>query len=146
VDHGRHPPGFLASSGAALLGLVGGGLLTAVLAWPFALASWTALAVGSGRPAGAIGGIFLAAVVLVVFQVLLSAWITQQAASLVGDASVRFRRALAGVFLGLLVNLMSAAALPAGASLPLVGRAWIGILVVAFVLSSAPPIAAASRA
>jgi hypothetical protein len=131
---------------AAFLGLVAGGLLAAVVVWPFALASWTALAVGSGGAAEAVGGILLAVVLLFVFQVLLTAWITQQAASLIGDASVRFRRALASVFLGLLVNLMTAAALPAGAGLPLVGRAWVGLLVVAFVLSSGPPAAAASRA
>jgi hypothetical protein len=146
VDQGPYAPSFLASVGAALLGLLGGGLLTAIVAWPFALASWTALAVGSAGPAEAIGGILLAAVLIFVFQVLVTAWITQHAVSFIGDASVRFRRALGGVFLGLLANVMTAAAFPEGASLPLVGRAWIGIIVIGFVLASAPPVGATSSA
>jgi hypothetical protein len=87
----RSAPGFLASLGGALAGYFAGAVL-ALLLWPFALASSTALAVGSVDGYRGLGGLVLAALVLAAAQVAITAWITQQAASLLGDAPVRFGR------------------------------------------------------
>jgi hypothetical protein len=62
--------------------------------------------------------------------------VTQQAASVLGGARVRFRRALAAVVLGYLANLFLGSAVVDVAALPVVGGAWVGLLVVALVVAS----------
>jgi hypothetical protein len=121
-------------------------VLALLLLWPFALASSTALAVGSVDGYRGLGGLVLAALVLAAAQVAITAWITQQAASLLGDAPVRFGRALGAVFLGYLANVFVGSAIADVAELPVVGGAWIGLVVVALVISSAPRRSAAPAA
>ncbi|HEX5469749.1 MAG TPA: hypothetical protein VFW80_11950 [Gaiellaceae bacterium] len=135
----RHGPGFAASLAGAVAGFLAGGILFAILAWPFALASWAALAVGTANTAERGGQIVLAALVLLLVQVLVTAWITQQVAGLAGDAWVPYGRSLGAVVLGAVATVVTAPALPADAALPLVGRSWSGLLVAAFVLSSGRP-------
>jgi hypothetical protein len=142
----RSAPGFLASLGGALAGYVAGALLALLFLWPFAIASSTALAVGSADGYRGLGGLVLAAIVLAAAQVAITAWITQQAASLLGDAPVRFGRALGAVFFGCLANVFVGSAIRDVAELPVVGGAWIGLVLVALVISSAPPRSAAPAA
>jgi len=142
----RPAPGFLASLGGALAGFLAGGIVAVLVLWPFAIASSTALAVGTADGYRGLGRIVLAASILAVVQLLLTALVTQHAASLLGDAPVRFRRALGGVFLGYLTNLFVGSALSAVAALPLVGGAWVGLVVVALVISSGRAASVASAA
>ena len=114
----RSAPGFLASLGGALTGYFAGAVLALLLLWPFALASSTALAVGSVDGYRGLGGLVLAALVLAAAQVAITAWITQHAASLLGDAPVRFGRALGAVFLGYLANVFVGSAIADVAELP----------------------------
>ena len=80
----------------------------------------------------------VAALLLAFVQLMVTAWITQHAASVLGDAPVRFRRALGAVFLGHLTTLFIGSA-ASGLALPIVGGAWTGLVVVALVMSSARP-------
>ncbi len=137
-------PGFFAALGGAFAGYLAGAVLALVVLWPFALASATALAIGSADGYRGLGGLVLAALVLAAAQVAITAWITQRAASLLGDAHVRFPRALGAVFLGYLTNVFVGSAVADQAGLPILGGAWIGLVVVAFVLCSAPPESVAS--
>jgi hypothetical protein len=132
----RSGPGFFAALGGALAGYVAGAVLALVFLWPLALASSTALALGSAEGYRGLGALFLAALVLAVAQVAITAWVTQHASSILGDAPVRFRRALGAVFLGYLTNLFVGSAAADVAALPVLGGAWVGLVVVALVVSS----------
>ena len=140
----RSAPGFFAALGGALCGYIAGVFIAFLFLLPFALASSTALAVGSADGYRGLGGLILAAFLLVLAQMAITAWVTQQAASLFGDAPVRFRRALGAVFLGYLTNLFVGAAVSDVAALPVVGGAWVGLVVVAFVVSSGRAVPATS--
>ena len=138
MDEARFPPGFAASLVGAVAGLVGGAVLTAVVAWPLALVSWTAVAVGPAPDGGSARRLLVAFVLLLALQLMASAWIAQQAASLVSDGRVLYRRAFAAVGLGALATLGAAAILPDDAGLPVLGYSWVGNLATAWVLSSGP--------
>ena len=140
----RSAPGFLAALGGAVCGYIAGVFIAFLFLWPFAIASSTALAVGSADGYRGLGGLVLAALLLALAQIAVTAWVTQQAASLLGDAPVRFRRALGAVFLGYLTNLCLGSAVGDVASLPIVGGAWVGLAVVAFVVSSGRAVPATS--
>jgi hypothetical protein len=140
----RSAPGFLAALGGAVCGYVAGVFFAFLFLWPFAIASSTALVVGSADGYRNLGGLILAAFLLALAQVAITAWVTQQAASLLGEVPVRFRRALGAVFLGYLTNLFLGAAVADAAALPLVGGAWFGPVVVAFVVSSGRAVPATS--
>jgi hypothetical protein len=140
----RSAPSFLASLGGALVGYVAGVVLAVLTLWPFALASSSALAVGSADGYQGLGRLVLAALVLVAVQVAITAWVTQQAASVLGDAHVGFGRALGAVVLGYVANILLGSAIADVAALPVVGGAWVGLAVVAFVISSARAPSAAS--
>ena len=140
----RSAPGFLAALGGAVCGYIAGVFIAFLFLWPFAIASSTALAVGSADGYRGLGGLVLAALLLALAQIAVTAWVTQQAASLLGDAPVRFRRALGAVFLGYLTNLFLGSAVGDVASLPIVGGAWVGLAVVAFVVSSGRAVPATS--
>jgi hypothetical protein len=133
----RSAPGFFAALGGALAGFIAGGVLAVLFLLPFALASSTAFAVGTADGYRGLERFILATFILALVQLFVTAWVTQHAASLLGDAPVRFRRALAGVFLGYLTNLLLGSAVAGVASLPIVGGAWIGLVAVALVISSA---------
>jgi hypothetical protein len=134
----RFPPGFTASLVGAAVGFLGGALLTGILAWPFALASWSTLAVGGGSEEEFALRLLVVVFLLLGLQLLVSAWIAQQAASLLGDGSVAYRRAFGALVLGAVATLVAAGALPAGAAVPVFGHSWIGILLAAWVISSGP--------
>jgi hypothetical protein len=137
VGSGRFPPGFLASLFGATAGVLGGAFFAAVLAWPFALASWSTLAIG-GPDADGAQRFLIAVVLLLVLQLLVSAWIAQQAASLMGDGVVGYGRALAALALGTVGTILAAGTFPDGASLPVLGHSWVGLLLAAWVISSGP--------
>jgi hypothetical protein len=139
----RFPPGFTASLVGAGAGFLGGALLTGILAWPFALASWSTLAVGGASDDDFALRILVLVLLFVALQLLVSAWIAQQAASLLGDGVVPYRRALGAFVLGSVATLVTAGALPDGAALPVVGHAWVGILLAAWVISSGPRVSEA---
>jgi hypothetical protein len=134
----RFPPGFTASLVGAAAGFLGGALLTGILAWPFALASWSTLAVGGGSEEEFAVRLLVVVFLLLGLQLLVSAWIAQQAASLLGDGAVRYRRALGALALGAVATLLAAGTLPAGAALPVLGYSWAGIVLAAWVISSGP--------
>jgi hypothetical protein len=138
MDGARFPPGFGASLFGAMAGFLGGGFVAALVAWPFALVSWTALALGS-PPDDAARRLVLVVLLLVALQLLVSAWIAQQAALIVGGGRLRYRRAFAALALGSLATLTAAVTLPEGAELPLLGYSWLGIVLAAWILSSGPP-------
>jgi hypothetical protein len=138
VRDARFPPGFVASVVGVAVGVLGGTFLTAILAWPFALASWSTLAIGGATDDDFALRVVVGVVVLVALQLLVSAWIAQQAASLVGDGVVRYRRAVGALVLGAVATLVAAGTLPAEAALPVFGHSWIGILLAAWVISSGP--------
>jgi hypothetical protein len=128
----------MASLVGAGAGFLGGAVLTAILAWPFALASWSTLAVGGGSDEDFALRLLVVFLLLVALQLLVSAWIAQQAASLLGDGVVRYRRALGALVLGAVATIVAAGTLPAGAALPVLGHSWVGILLAAWVISSGP--------
>jgi hypothetical protein len=142
----RSGPGFFAALGGAVAGYLAGAVLALVFLWPSALASSTTLALGTVERYRGLGALILAALVLAVAQVAITAWVTQHASSILGDAPVRFRRALGAVFLGYLTNLFLGSAVADVAALPVLGGAWVGLVVVAFVVSSgrATPLASAA--
>jgi hypothetical protein len=140
----RFPPGFTASLISAAAGFLGGALLTGILAWPFALASWSTLAVGGASEEEFALRLLVVVFLLLGLQLLVSAWIAQQAASLLGDGVVPYRRALGALVVGAVATLVAAGTLPAGAALPVFGHSWIGILLAAWVISSGPRVSAAS--
>jgi hypothetical protein len=141
----RSSPGFVAALGGALVGYVAGACLALLFLWPFALASSTALALGTGDWYQGLGRLALAGLILVGTQVAATAWVTQHVSALLGDAPVRFRRALGAVLLGHVVNVLIGSA-AADAALPVVGGAWGGLVVVALVVSSgrSDPLASAA--
>jgi hypothetical protein len=118
------------------VGYVAGAILALFFLWPFALASSTALALGTADGYRGLGTRILAALVLAAAQVTLTAWVTQLASSILGDAPVRFRRALGAVVLGYVANLVAGSAVAELAALPVLGGAWIGLVVVALIISS----------
>jgi hypothetical protein len=132
----RSAPAFFAALGGALVGYVAGAILALFFLWPFALASSTALALGTADGYRGLGTLILAALVLAAAQVTLTAWVTQLASSILGDAPVRFRRALGAVVLGYVANLVAGSAVAELAALPVLGGAWIGLVVVALIISS----------
>jgi hypothetical protein len=69
----RSAPGFLASLGGAAAGYVAAGVLALLFLWPFAVASSTALALGSASGYSGLGGLVLAAVLLVLVQLAIAA-------------------------------------------------------------------------
>jgi hypothetical protein len=132
----RPAPGFFAALGGAFCGYIAGIFIAFLVLWPFAIASSTALAVGSADGYRGLGGLVPAALLIALAQIAITAWVTQEAASVLGDARVRFRRALAAVVLGYLANLFLGSAVVDVAALPVVGGAWVGPLVVALVVAS----------
>jgi hypothetical protein len=140
----RPAPGFFAALGGALVGFIAGGIFLAIFLWPFALASSTALVVGSGDGFRGLGGLLAAALLLVAAQIVVTAWVTQYASSFFGDAPVRFGRALGGIVLGYATNLVVGPAIGAAVGLPILGGHWIGLVVVALFVSSARPAPVAS--
>jgi hypothetical protein len=137
VDRNRFPPGFLASLVGATAGLLGGAFLVGILAWPFALASWSTFAVGGGD-VDAAQRLLIVVVLLLVVQLLVSAWIAQHAAALVGDGVVGYGRALGALALGGVGTIVAAGTFPDGAALPVLGHSWVGLLLAAWVISSGP--------
>jgi hypothetical protein len=138
VDSARFPPGFLASLLGATAGVLGGAFLAAILAWPFALASWSTFAIGGGQGTDGATRLLIVVVFLLVLQLLVSAWIAQHAAALMGDGVVGYGRALAALAFGAVGTIVAAGALPDSASLPLLGHSWVGLLLAAWVISSGP--------
>jgi hypothetical protein len=138
VDRDRFPPGFLASLVGATAGLLGGAFLAGILAWPFALASWSTFALGGGEGIDAAQRFVIVVVILLVVQLLVSAWIAQHAAALVGDGVVGYGRALGALALGAVGTIVAAGTFPDSASLPLLGHSWVGLLLAAWVISSGP--------
>jgi hypothetical protein len=134
MDRTRLSPGFGASLLGVFAGFLGGGFLVAAVAWPFALISSTALTIGPRENFAE--GLILAFVLLLAFQLLVSAWIAQQATSIIGDGAVPYGRTFAAVGLGTLATLVAAALLPDSARFPLLGYAWVGVLLAAWFLSS----------
>jgi hypothetical protein len=143
VESRRFPPGFLASLAGATAGVLGGALLAGILAWPFALASWSTVALGGSQDRNGAERLLLVAVLLLLFQLLVSAWIAQHAASLLGDGVVGYGRAVAALALGAVGTILAAVAFPDGAALPLLGHSWVGLLLAAWVISSGPRVAEA---
>jgi uncharacterized membrane protein len=136
VDRARFSPGFGASLVGILAGFVGGGFLVAVVAWPFALVSATALATGVGSGEDFAKRLILVFVLLFAFQLLVSAWIAQQATSIIGDGAVPFGRTFAAVGLGTIATFAAAALLPDSARFPVLGYSWVGVFLAAWFLSS----------
>ena len=142
----RAAPGFFAALGGAVAGYVAGIVLAFAFLWPFALVSFTALALGTPDAYRGLGALLLAALTTAVVQMASTAWVTQHASAILGNAPVRFRRALGAVFLGYVTNLLVGPAAAGVVALPILGGAWVGLLVVALVVSSgrAAPLASAA--
>jgi len=129
-------PGFFAALGGAFAGYVTGAVLVLLFLFPFALASSSALALGRADAYRGLGTVVLAALILAVAQLVIAAWVTQHVSAILGDGRVRFRRALGAIVLGYLTNLFVGSEVRDVAAVPVVGGAWVGLLIVALVVSS----------
>ena len=89
----------------------------------------------SGDPSGATLRLLLPWLLLLAAQPFLAAWIVRQSLQLFDAGDVTYARACAAMVVGLVVTVLAAAALPAGAAVPVLGYAWAGALAAAALLA-----------
>lgn len=133
----ERPPSFLAACVAASGGHVLASFLVGLVLVPFALVTWTGLALSGDSPAASFR-ILLPSLLLLAAQPFIAAWIAQQGLSLFGAGNVTYPRACGAMALGLVVTILSAFVLPADAALPVLGYAWTGAAAAAVILAAQP--------
>lgn len=129
----QRPPGFLVACLAAAGAHVLASLLVGLAMVPLSIVTWTGL-VFSGDPSGATLRLLLPWLLLLATQPFLAAWIVQRSLELFDAGGVTYARSCAAMVLGLVVTVLAAPALPAGATVPVLGHAWAGALAAAVVL------------
>ena len=133
----ERPPSFLAACLAASGGHVLASLLVGVVLVPFALVTWSGLAL-SGDPSTIGFRILLPSLLVLAAQPFVAAWIAQQGLSLFDAGKVTYPRACGAMALGLVVTVLSAVVLPAEAAVPVLGYAWTGAAAAAVILAAQP--------
>lgn len=131
------PPTFLAACLAASGGHVLASFLVGLVLVPFALVTWSGLAL-SGDSSTASFRILLPSLLVLAAQPLVAAWIAQQGLSLFEAGNVTYLRACGAMAVGLVVTILSASVLPAEAAFPVLGYAWTGAAAAAVILAAQP--------
>jgi hypothetical protein len=130
----RRSPGFLTGVVAAGVASFLAWILVAILAIPLALAAATGSALGSPS-GGSLAALSIAGLLLLLAQPLVAAGLLRVFVSAVADTRLGYGVAVLAMFASLIVTLIAAAALPAGAAAPALGFSWIGALAAGWVVS-----------
>jgi hypothetical protein len=133
----ERPPSFLAACLAAMGGHVLASFLVGLVLVPFALVTWSGLALSGDRPAASLR-ILLPWLLVLAAHPFLAAWIAKQGLSLLDAGNVTYPRACGAMALGLVVTTLSAFVLPAEAAVPILGYAWTGAAAAALILAAQP--------
>jgi hypothetical protein len=136
----ERPPSFLAACLAALGGHVLASFLVGLVLVPFALVTWSGLALSGDRPTARI---LLPWLLVLAAHPFVAAWIAKQGLSLLDAGNVTYLRACGAMALGLLVTALSASVLPAEAAVPVLGYAWTGAAAAALIRAAQPKAASA---
>jgi hypothetical protein len=139
----KRPPSFVAAYVAASGGHVLASFFVGLVFIPFALVTWSGLAL-SRDPSTASFGLLLASLLVLAAQPFVAAWIAQQGLSLFNAGNVTYARACGAMALGLVVTILSALVLPAEAAFPGLGYAWTGAAAAALILAAQPKTSSAS--
>jgi hypothetical protein len=133
----ERPPSFLAACLAAMGGHVLASFLVGLVLIPFALVTWSGLALSGDRPAASLR-ILLPWLLVLAAHPLIAALIAKQGLSLLDAGNVTYLRACGAMALGLVVTALSAFVLPAEAAIPVLGYAWTGAAAAALILAGQP--------
>jgi hypothetical protein len=133
----ERPPSFLAACLAAMGGHVLASFLVGLVLVPFALVTWSGLALSGDRPTASLR-LLLPWLLVLAAHPLVAAWIAQQGLSLLDAGNVTYPRACGAMALGLVVTILSALVLPAEAAVPVLGYAWTGAAAAALILAAQP--------
>ena len=133
----ERPPSFLAACLAAMGGHVLASFLVGLVLVPFALVTWSGLALSGDRPAASLR-ILLPWLLVLAAHPFLAAWIAKQGLSLLDAGNVTYPRACGAMALGLVVTAFSSFVLPAEAAVPVIGYAWTGAAAAALILAAQP--------
>jgi hypothetical protein len=133
----ERPPSFLAACLAAMGGHVLASFLVGLVLVPFALVTWSGLALSGDRPAASLR-ILLPWLLVLAAHPLIAALIAKQGLSLLDAGNVTYLRACGAMALGLVVTALSAFVLPAEAAIPVLGYAWTGAAAAALILAGQP--------
>jgi hypothetical protein len=133
----ERPPTFLAACLAAMGGHVLASFFVGLVLVPFALVTWSGLALSGDRPTASLR-ILLPWLLVLAAHPFLAAWIAKQGLSLLDAGNVTYARACGAMALGLVVTALSAFVLPAEAAVPVLGYAWTGAAAAAFILAGQP--------
>ena len=131
------PPGLVAAWLAASGGHLLASFLIGLASVPFALVTWSGLAL-SGDPSTPSLRLLLPWLLVLLSQPFIAAWIAQSALALLDAGKVTYRRACGAMVLALGVSVASAFVLPAEAALPVLGYAWTGAAAAALILAAQP--------
>jgi hypothetical protein len=130
----RRSPGFVTGVVAAVVASFLAWILVALLAIPLALAAATGAALGSPS-GGSLAALSIAGLLLLLAQPLVAAGLLRVFVSAVANAQLGYGVAALAMFASLVVTLIAAAALPAGAAAPALGFSWTGALAAGWVVS-----------
>jgi hypothetical protein len=131
----RRRPGFLAAALGAILSSFLAWIVVALIALPLAIVAATGSAFGSPG-SGGLAALSVGALLLVfVAQPLVAAGLLRALLSIAADSELSFGAAALAMLAATVVTLMAAAALPAGAALPVLGYSWTGALAAGWVVA-----------
>jgi hypothetical protein len=133
----ERPPSFLAACLAAAGGHVLASFLVGLVLVPFALVTWSGLALSGDRPTASLR-ILLPWLLVLAAHPLVAAWIAKQGLSILDAGTVTYARACGAMAVGLVVTALSAVTLPAEAAVPVLGYAWTGAAAAALILAAQP--------
>lgn len=133
----QRQPGFVAACLAAAGGHVLASLLVGLAIVPLSVVTWTSLVL-SGDPSGATLRLLVPWLLVLATQPFVAAWIVRRGLELFDAGSVTYARSCGAMFVGVLVTVLAAVALPVEAAVPVLGYAWAGAAAAAVVLSASP--------
>jgi hypothetical protein len=133
----ERPPSFLAACLAAMGGHVLASFLVGLVLVPFALVTWSGLALSGDRPTASLR-ILLPWLLVLAAHPLVAAWIAKQGLSLLDAGDVSYARACGAMALGLVVTAFFAFVLPAEGAVPVLGYSWTGAAAAALILAGQP--------
>jgi hypothetical protein len=133
----QRQPGFIAACLAAAGGHVLASLLVGLAIVPLSVVTWTSLVL-SGDPSGATLRVLVPWLLVLATQPFVAAWIVRRGLELFDAGSVTYARSCGAMFVGVLVTVLAAVALPVEAAVPVLGYAWAGAAAAAVVLSASP--------
>ena len=110
-------------------------LIVAIVALPLALATATSAALTPDRSGFAV--LSVTALLVLLAQPLVAAGLLKAWLSAIADARIGFGIAAVAMLAALIVDVMAGAALPAQASVPLIGDSWIGAIAAGLIVARA---------